>query len=213
MTRRRLSPQQRRAQIVRAAREHIAGQEQSAHPGVAKFSLRDIDAAAGVSMGTVTYHFASVNEILSAVVIAEAEEFYSEPVEAARAESDPWQALTELIDPMFADTPRVEAHWRIWAHYWAAVARHPQMAEAYFDRIRHLEACCAEVVARGVEQGAFREVDPVETALKLGSYANGLGTQRAQGISSLTAEKARQWLHEFARALLLAGEGSGGEAC
>src|SRR5690625_316338 len=105
MTRRRLAPQQRRAQIVSAAREHIAGQERSGHPGVAKFSLRDIAAAADVSMGTVTYHFAGVNEILSAVVIAEAEEFYSEPVEAARAESDPWQALTELIDPMFAETP------------------------------------------------------------------------------------------------------------
>src|SRR5690625_2974734 len=202
MTRRRLSPQQRRAQLVRAAREHIAGQERSGHPGVAEFSLRALAAAAGVSMGAVPRHFARVNAIRSAGVIAEAEEFSSAPVEAARAEPDPWRALTELLDPMFADTPRVEGHWRIGAHYWAAVARHPQMAEAYYDRIRHWESCCAEVVARGVEQGTFREVDPGETALKLGSYANGLGTQRAQGVRSLTAEKSRQWLHEFARTLL-----------
>src|SRR5699024_12754215 len=81
------------------------------------------------------------------------------------------------------------------------------MAEAYFDRIRHWESCCAEVIARGVEEGAFREIDPGETALKLGSYANGLGNQRDQGDRSLTAEKARQWLHEFARALLNDGAG------
>src|SRR5690625_5385883 len=105
MTRRRLSPQQRRAQIVRAAREHIAGQEQSAHPGVAKFSLRDIAAAAGVSMGTVTYHFASVNEILSALVIGEGEKSYSAPGEGAPAESAPGRGLTERLDPRSAHTP------------------------------------------------------------------------------------------------------------
>lgn len=202
MTRRRLPPHERRTQIVRAARDCLAGEEGSDHPGLARFSLREIAAAAGVSMGTVTYHFASVEEVLSAVVITEAEEFYAAPVAAARAEPDPWRALFELIEPMFADTARVEGHWRIWAHYWAAVARHPGMAEAYFDRIRHWETCCSDIVASGVAQGVFRTVDPHETALKLASYANGLGIQRAQGVTSLTSHKALEWLYEFANALL-----------
>lgn len=195
----RLPPAQRRAQIVRAARDHIAQQD----GGVARFSLREIAEAANVSMGTVTYHFESVNEILSAVVIAEAEEFYAAPIEAARAQQDPQRALAELIDPMFADTPRVQSHWRIWAHYWAAIARHPMMAEAYFHRIRHWEACCSEIISRGIATGTFKDVDPDESALKLAAYANGIGTQQAQGVSTATSKNAREWMHEFAAALLL----------
>ncbi|WP_228759907.1 TetR/AcrR family transcriptional regulator [Pseudactinotalea sp. HY158] len=198
VARRRLPPAQRRRQIVEAARTRIAAQ------GVARASLRDIAAAAGVSMGTVSYHFAGVDEILSAVVITEAREFYAAAVATADAEDDPWQALAALIDPMFDDSPAVLSHWRIWTHYWAAVARRPGIAGAHDSRIRHWEECCARVLARGVASGAFRTVDPAAAALKLAAYSDGLGAQWAQGVTSLTPVRARTWMHEFARALLAA---------
>lgn len=193
---RRLPPQQRRSQIITAARSHIAER------GLARTSLRDIATAAGVSMGTVSYHFAGIDEILSAVVIAEAEEFYGPAVTLADAASDPWDALAALIDPMFADTPEVEAHWRIWAHFWAAVARRPRMADTYADRIRHWESCCARVIARGIAAGVFHGQDPDGIALQMAAYSDGLGTQRAQRPHALPAATARQWMHELAQLLL-----------
>lgn len=197
MTRRRLSPAERREQVVQAARSVIVQR------GLAGTSLRDIAAAAQVSMGTVTYHFSGVDEILSAVVIAESERFYGAVVAAADAEEDARRALQILVDPLFDDAPDVEAHWRIWSDFWAAVARRPDMADAYAQRIRHWEACCARTIERGVAAGTFRAVDPEDAALKLAAYADGLGTQRAQGVAGLTAERARAWMWEFVELLLI----------
>ncbi|WP_035812135.1 TetR/AcrR family transcriptional regulator [Jiangella gansuensis] len=203
MTRRRFPPAARRQQIVDAARSVIVQR------GLAVASLRDIAAAAGVSIGTVTYHFSGVDEILSAVVVAESERFYADIVAAADAEPDPWRALYHLIDPLFADSAEVEAHWRIWADYWAVVARRPEMADAYATRIRHWEACCARIIARGVRTAVFASVDPESVALKLAAYSDGLGTQRAQGAAGLTAEMAHRWMVEFAQLLLRPGTGRG----
>lgn len=196
MTQRRLPPAQRREQITRAARSLIV------HRGLAAISLRDIAAAAGVSMGTVTYHFTGIDEILGAVVVAESERFYAEVVQAAETEPDVRVALDTLIDPMFADSPDAEAHWRIWSDYWSAVVRRPGMTEPYAERVRFWEACCTRVIARGVEAGTVRPVDPAQAALKLSAYADGLGAQLAQEAPGLTPAIARAWMAEFVQALL-----------
>lgn len=198
--RRRMNPSARRAQIVAAARSVIERR------GFGATSLRDIAAEADVSMGTVTYHFTSVDEILGAVVIAESERFYAEVVAAADAEPDPREALRLLIDPLFDEAdPDIEAHWRIWTDYWAAVSRHPEMTDAYATRIRHWEQCVARIIRRGIVDGVFRDVDPESAALKLAAYSDGLATQRAQGVEHLTQPVAREWLREFADALLSPG--------
>ena len=192
----RMPPAARREQIVGAARTAIAQR------GLAATSLRDIAAAAGVSIGTVTYHFAGTDEILRAVVIAESEKFYGDVIDAADAEPDPRRALELIIEPLFGDSVDVQAHWRIWSDYWAVVARRPEIAAAYEVRIRSWEACCSRIITRGVAAGTFVDVDPAATALKLASYSDGLGTQLAQGAAGITAEAAREWMFELIDLLL-----------
>ena len=194
--RRRMSPAARREQIVAAARAMIVRR------GLGSTSLRDIAAEADVSMGTVTYHFDSVDDILGAVVIAESERFYEQVVAAADAEPDARRALDMLIEPLFAEGDEVEAHWRIWTDYWAAISQRPGMNDAYGARIRHWERCVARVIARGASDGTFREVDSDAAALKLAAYSDGLATQRAQGVTALTRTIARAWFLQFADALL-----------
>lgn len=194
--RRRMSPAARREQIVGAARNVIVRR------GLADTSLRHIAAEADVSMGTVTYHFSSVDEILGAVVVAETTRFYAEVVAAADAEPDPREALRLLIEPLFEDASDVDAHWRIWTDYWAAVARRPEMTSAYAARIRHWERCCARVIERGIAAGTFRHVDPDVAALKLAAYSDGIAAQRAQGVEGLTRAAAREWFLEFTEQLL-----------
>lgn len=196
MSTRRLPPAERRRQIVAAARGVIVQR------GLAVASLRDIARAADVSLGTVTYHFDGVDEILSAVVITDSERFYEDVVRLADAEPDPWVALRLLIEPLFDDSDDVRAHWRIWSDYWAAVARRPEMAAAYAGRIRYWEACCTRVITRGVASGVFGDVVPAEAALKLAAYSDGLATQLAQNLPALTHPVARAWMDEFTLALL-----------
>lgn len=188
-------PAVRRAMIVEAARAVIV------RNGVGATGLRDIAAEAGVSVGTVTYHFGSVAEILNEVVVLETERFYGAIVIAVDAEPDPVEALRMLVAPLFVDTEQVRQHWRIWSDYWTAVVRRPEVAAEYAERIRVWEACLVRVIGRGADAGVFRggaePADPDTVALKLAAYSDGVATQIAQGVPGLTNTVALSWMWTF----------------
>ena len=181
-------PEVRRAMIVLAARAVIVQR------GVGSTGLRDIAAEAGVSVGTVTYHFASVAEILNEVVVLETARFYSSIIEAVDVEPDPVVGVRMLVEPLFADTDATDEHWRLWSDYWTAVARKPAVAAEYVERIRVWEACLTRTLRRGVEQGRFATADPSALALKLAAYSDGLATQLAQKAPGLTSALALDWM-------------------
>ena len=143
--------------IVEAARAVIV------RNGVGATGLRDIAAEAGVSVGTVTYHFGSVAEILNEVVVLETERFYGAIVAAVDAEPDVLVGLRMLVAPLFGDTEQVRQHWRIWSDYWTAVVRRPEVAAEYAERIRVWEACLVRVIRRGVDAGVFRHAVDADT--------------------------------------------------
>lgn len=185
-------PEVRRAMIVDAARSVIV------RNGVGATGLRDIAAEAGVSVGTVTYHFGSVAEILNEVVVLETERFYGAIVAAVDAEPDAVAGLRMLVEPLFGDTEQVRQHWRIWSDYWTAVARRPEVAAEYAERIRVWEACLVRVVRRGTDAGVFASASsPEVVALKLAAYSDGVATQIAQGVPELTNAVALEWMWTF----------------
>lgn len=187
--------------IVEAARAVIV------RNGVGATGLRDIAAEAGVSVGTVTYHFGSVAEILNEVVVLETERFYGAIVAAVDAEPDVLVGLRMLVAPLFGDTEQVRQHWRIWSDYWTAVVRRPEVAAEYAERIRVWEACLVRVIRRGVDAGVFGGArqgsdggDPVDAdtvALQLAAYSDGVATQIAQGVPGLTNTVALSWMWRF----------------
>ncbi|MCC8908664.1 TetR family transcriptional regulator [Curtobacterium sp. GD1] len=178
--------------IVEAARAVIV------RNGVGATGLRDIAAEADVSVGTVTYHFGSVAEILNEVVVLETERFYGAIVAAVDAEPDPVAGIRMLVEPLFGDTEQVRQHWRIWSDYWTAVVRRPEVAAEYAERIRVWEACLVRVVRRGVEAGVFTPAEsPEVVALKLAAYSDGVATQIAQGVPDLTNTVALSWMWTF----------------
>ncbi|WP_258027664.1 TetR/AcrR family transcriptional regulator [Curtobacterium sp. BH-2-1-1] len=191
-TRVRQRPEVRRAMIVEAARAVIV------RNGVGATGLRDIAAEADVSVGTVTYHFGSVAEILNEVVVLETERFYGAIVAAVDAEPDPVAGIRMLVEPLFGDTEQVRQHWRIWSDYWTAVVRRPEVAAEYAERIRVWEACLVRVVRRGVQAGEFTPAEsPEVVALKLAAYSDGVATQIAQGVPDLTNTVALSWMWTF----------------
>nr|WP_216852411.1 TetR/AcrR family transcriptional regulator [Curtobacterium sp. VKM Ac-2852] len=177
--------------IVEAARAVIV------RNGVGATGLRDIAAEAGVSVGTVTYHFGSVAEILNEVVVLETERFYGAIVAAVDAQPDVLVGLRMLVAPLFGDTEQVRQHWRIWSDYWTAVVRRPEVAAEYAERIRVWEACLVRIIRRGVEAGVFVDVDADTVALQLAAYSDGVATQIAQGVPGLTNTVALSWMWRF----------------
>jgi AcrR family transcriptional regulator len=210
----RQKPAVRRALIVEAARGVILRE------GLGGTRLRDIAGEAGVSVGTVTYHFESVAEILNEVVVLETARFYSSIIEAVDAETDPVVGVRMLVEPLFAATDASDEHWRLWSDYWTAVARKPAVAAEYVERIRVWEACLTRTLRRGAESGAFPALRAgagagaagragagatgpdgadraSEVALKLAAYSDGVATQLAQKAPGLTSELALTWMWTF----------------
>ncbi|KDP92586.1 MULTISPECIES: TetR family transcriptional regulator C-terminal domain-containing protein [Clavibacter] len=184
-------PEVRRAMIVEAARAVILRR------GLTATGLRDIAAEGDVSVGTVTYHFSSVAEILDEVVVLETDRFYASIVEEVDAEPDAVHGIRMLVEPLFAGTDASEAHWRLWSDYWTAVARQPGLSADRLERIRVWEACLVRTIRRGVVGGVFRTVDAAEVALKLAAYSDGIATQLSQKVPGLDHARALEWIWTF----------------
>ncbi|MER5177242.1 TetR/AcrR family transcriptional regulator [Streptomyces sp. NPDC002896] len=189
----------RRRLIVEAAVPLIAER------GYASVGVRDVAAAAGVSVGTVTYHFGSVQEILSEAMVLHIERYYAALSEAAVHATSGAEALRLLIDALF--TEDTDRHWRMWFDYWSAGDQEPDQAfargqaaryEAWYSQIRAL-------VERGVADGELVCEDLDGFTVRFAALADGLALQRLRQAPPLSTEDARRHLNRLVEAELGAG--------
>ncbi|MFD4607175.1 TetR/AcrR family transcriptional regulator [Streptomyces sp. NPDC058440] len=181
----------RRRLIVEAAVPLIAER------GYASVGVRDVAAAAGVSVGTVTYHFGSVQEILSEAMILHIERYYAALDEAAEQATSGAEGLRLMVDALF--TEDTDRHWRMWFDYWNAgeqgadetFARgQAQRYEAWHHQIRHL-------IERGVAEGEFTCGDLDGVTVRFAALADGLALQHLRQTPPLTTEDARRHLNRL----------------
>ena len=179
----------RRGLIVEAARGVIAER------GPYAATMRDIATAGGVSLGTVSYHFSGIAEILAHVLQGEMDSFYLPIAERAHAAPDAATGIRMLIDGFFADDERTAQHWRLWLDFWSLSAHdetHAQWQESAYGQWR---TDVREVLERGVASGEFRvgELDVV-LADFLVSF-DGLAVQAYLPGSRMGPAQARAYLH------------------
>ncbi|MFD5470852.1 TetR/AcrR family transcriptional regulator [Streptomyces sp. NPDC127105] len=165
--------------------------------GYASVGVRDVAAAAGVSVGTVTYHFGSVQEILSEAMILHIERYYAALDEAAEQATSGAEGLRLMVDALF--TEDTDRHWRMWFDYWNAgeqgadetFARgQAQRYEAWHHQIRHL-------IERGVAEGEFTCGDLDGVTVRFAALADGLALQHLRQTPPLTTEDARRHLNRL----------------
>jgi AcrR family transcriptional regulator len=184
----------RRALIVEAARSVIADR------GLFATTMRDIAAASEVSLGTVTYHFRGIAEILAEVLDGEMDAFYAPLLATAGAQPDGRAALRALIDGFLASSPRARQHWVLWLDFWALSAHDGEYARrqaAFYQRWqRDVEAIFERGLADGTllvgaldEGGALDEAVAEFTAVFDGmaskAYLPGAGIRPADARSRL----------------------------
>jgi AcrR family transcriptional regulator len=191
-TRQRQPPDVRRAMIIDAAREPIAAQ------GMHATTIRDIAAAAGVAVGTVTYHFSGIAEVLAGVLQAEMTQFSAAVMDAADTAATGAAGLQVLTDGLVADGPRAAGHWKLWLDFWTLAARRSRYAEWQKKVYRDLHGLAASLFGR---DGA---ANPERCAIEYIALMDGLVVQTYLPGSRLTAVQARALLddyvtHAFAR--------------
>jgi AcrR family transcriptional regulator len=181
----------RRRLIVEAAVPLIAER------GYASVGVRDVAAAAGVSVGTVTYHFGSVQEILSEAMVLHIERYYAALSEAAAQAAGAAEALRLLVDALF--TEDTDRHWRMWFDYWNAGDQDPDQAFArgQAERYEAWHAQIRELAERGVDEGEFSSDDLGGFTVRFAALADGLALQRLRQAPPLSTEDARRHLNRL----------------
>ncbi|MFE2839010.1 TetR/AcrR family transcriptional regulator [Streptomyces mirabilis] len=181
----------RRRLIVEAAVPLIA------ELGYASVGVRDVAAAAGVSVGTVTYHFGSVQEILSEAMVLHIERYYAALSEAAAQAAGAAEALRLLVDALF--TEDTDRHWRMWFDYWNAGDQDPDQAFArgQAERYEAWHTQIRELAERGVAEGEFSSDDLDGFTVRFAALADGLALQRLRQAPPLSTEDARRHLNRL----------------
>lgn len=138
----------RRRLLVEAARGVIAER------GLFAVRMRDIAAAGGVSVGTVSYHFTGIEEILGEVLKDEMTSFYA-PVVGAAERDRATEELRALVDGFFSDDRRTVQHWHLWFDFWSLSAHNRDYAEWQRTAYRRWRDDVVRVLTRGHRAGEF----------------------------------------------------------
>jgi AcrR family transcriptional regulator len=186
--------------LIDAAREVIAQR------GLQATTLRDIATAGGVAVGTVTYHFSGIEEMLAGVLEDETDGYSAIIWARAAAAPTGFAGLTALIDGLMASDGRTREHWKLWLDFWALAAHYPQYS-AWQSRVyRDLHQLTEDILAGGQQDGSLVVRDPAAEAVEFIALLDGLVVQAYLPQSRLSPRRARAVLHHYVEATM--GPGS-----
>lgn len=170
-----------------------------AERGLHATTVRDVAAAGGVAVGTVTYHFSGMAEVLAGVIDAEMRSYSGPFMTAARDAVTGRDALAHIVSGLLADGDAARDHWKLWLDFWALSAHQ----DAYSARQSAIYAELHELVrdsfVRGAQDGTLLvgpagTRDPQEAALAFVALLDGLVVQCYLPHGALTPEQGRALL-------------------
>ncbi|MEV5320420.1 TetR family transcriptional regulator C-terminal domain-containing protein [Streptomyces sp. NPDC052687] len=186
MARVRLSVEQRREELLRAAVEQIEAR------GVAAVRIADVASALGVSNALVLYHFSTKEKLVAAAFAYAAEDDLARLRGLLGRRTTALRRLRAAVR-WYAPTGQAKG-WRLWIEGWAAALREPALREVTRDLDRQWKAALTEVVAEGVAAGEFHCPDPEATALRLTALLDGLAIQLTSYEGAVSRTRAQQWV-------------------
>ncbi|MBF9069501.1 TetR/AcrR family transcriptional regulator [Streptacidiphilus fuscans] len=200
MARVRLSVEERRAEILRAAVEQI-GQR-----GVAALRVADVAAALGVSNALVIYHFETKEKLVAEAFAYAAEADLARLRELLGRRGSAVQRLKAAVR-WYAPTGQAKG-WTLWIEGWAVSLREGGLRDVVQRLDQQWKAALAEVIGEGAEAGEYACDDPQGAAWRLTALLDGLAVQMTAYRGSLSRKAMLEWVDDaLARELGLPREG------
>jgi AcrR family transcriptional regulator len=194
--RKRHPPQVRRGLILAAARRCIVER------GVEGTTVREIAREAGVSNGTVTYHFSGIDEILAEALREASDGFTRRFLDQAATHDGARNRLRYVVDVNLPIDDEQRALWRLWLELWAKAAREPELAAVHSERHSYEREAIAQIVDRAAEDGELGPVEAMDFARDFVGLLDGLGLQAAIGDREVDVAIARAALYAMIDARL-----------
>ncbi|MBT2487969.1 TetR family transcriptional regulator [Streptomyces sp. ISL-96] len=185
MARVRLSVEERREEMLRAAVEQIEAR------GVSAVRIADVASALSVSNALVLYHFSTKEKLVAAAFTYAAEGDLAQLRKLLGRRTSAVRRLRAAVR-WYAPTGQAKG-WKLWIEGWAASLREPALREVARDLDQRWKAALAEVIAEGAEAGEFRCEDPVSAAWRLTALLDGLAVQMTSYAGSLSRSAMLEW--------------------
>jgi AcrR family transcriptional regulator len=155
--------------------------------GVDGVTMRQIAEAAGISTGTINYHFKNKHNLL----ISALEAAYELPEDWQSYKGSPFNQLHRLAMGYVFRSSR-DRFWRFWINYTAHSSRDEEMRQHQNDRYERQLSFWTKLLRDGIEAG---EVDPKVNAKAVASelllIAHGLIVRQIQSPTSDTRTEAK----------------------
>ncbi|QKW10248.1 TetR family transcriptional regulator [Streptomyces sp. NA04227] len=184
----RLSVEERREELLRAAVQQIASR------GVSAVRVQDVAAALGVSNALVLYHFSTKEQLVCG---AFTHAVHSDTAHLRKLLGRRTTALRRLRAALRWYAPTGGAkNWRLWLEGWAFGRRHEALREVTRDADRQWRSAMREVLREGVAAGEFACPDPEHTVLRLTAFLDGLVVQMTAYGHTIARHKVHDWLDD-----------------
>ena len=185
---RRRPPAVRRRMLLDAARMVIAER------GLHATTVRDVAAAGEVAVGTVTYHFSGIAELLAEVLESEMAAYSAPLMTAAERSGSGREGLLLLLDGLLADGERAAEHWKLWLDFWALAAHREEYARWQHRVYVDLHGLVARLLARELTDASVPAIDPEQAAVEVVALLDGLVVQCYLPGARLTPARGRELL-------------------
>jgi AcrR family transcriptional regulator len=190
-TRTRIGVEERRQQILDAT--HRVTLERGLHD----VRIADVAAELNVSTGLIHYHFDTREELLEAMLRETAAAEVAALRRALDAVAPPDARLARLID-VYLPSLRRDQSWVLWIDVWGEALRDANIRRISEDLDLAWVEILTEVIADGVESGAFTCPDPTVTAWRLAALLDGLSLQVVLHQSTMTRAQMRNHVRQAA---------------
>ncbi len=162
-----------------------------AEHGIDGMTMRMVADEAGLSTGTINYHFNNKRGL----VIAALERVYRVPDNFGTTKGPAVEKLRVLTQGFVLRTVRTRNWWRFWLDYSAHAARDAELRSHQVERFDRQRAFFENVIAAAVSSGEFPlDVMPELAADTLLNLAYGLALRQTMEPSAQAARDARHVL-------------------
>lgn len=168
-----------RAEVLRAVARLIGER------GIDGMTMRQVAQAAGMSTGTINYHFSNKRGLILAALDA------APSVPAGAEGNGALSVLQGLFRGFILEDDERREWWRFWVEVTAQAARDADLRERQRVRMDSQRRSVEDLVALGVERGELRpELDPTLIAEPLLALAYGLVVQQLISADAATVRRA-----------------------
>jgi AcrR family transcriptional regulator len=157
-------PADRRQEILMACIRVVAKR------GFVRTRMSDIAEEIGVTAPLLLHYFGSKNELITEALVVSDETYLMEFTEAFRSGERPERLVVKYVEDSVWPAPDARAWWAeasaVWMNAWITALHDPSIARVRAEEDQRWRTALAEVVSKGLGEGAFRSEVEAETLVR-----------------------------------------------